>query len=437
MLTPAVLLLSLAMRVQLCGPRCEQEFLRCHTQTGIHMRENHPDKVFHRYHAYNRCRSDIDNKRGLLGSTCQPSCIDTPEMRRANAAWRAESCHNASRVVKRQSDEDAAVASRTAASESSLRKTSSVRLAVLTFLSNDPLHMCYAFMRYYVGKQNIEPGDIHVLEIEAPKVGKDSMFAPCLRHFRVKNVRKTRYMVRGTFDEPTKQQELSRWQNELILGRGRAVGGKRSTSSRYTHTLVVDIDEFVLPDPTKYTSLLQYITAHRERAVIATHGFEVQPVRLTPEEPPPMPMNWSSPSLLGQRTHWAPLCPYSKPVLSRTTLTFSWATHEIAELPFSPCKAQPLDCVDSDLLLIHFTCIDATGAARYVSAKALANEAAAFSKTGRCSIIRDHIGADRGAGRSWTAWVAVKTGLAPPNVYGWWLQGRLPSEIPAAVRSAF
>jgi len=141
-------------------------------------------------------------------------------------------------------------------------------------------------------------------------------------------------------DEGSRMLVSTKLQNKLII------------SGRFTHTLISDIDELIWPASKKYASLQDYLDRNRRRAMIATNGYSIYEAR---EEPP---LDWKAVGMLQQRKYWRGECGMCKPALTRLPIDLSFSTHEVAQLPYSPCRRRPLDCVDVDLLLIHTKCID-------------------------------------------------------------------------------
>jgi len=137
---------------------------------------------------------------------------------------------------------------------------------------------------------------------------------------------------------------------------------------QYTHSLIVDIDELLLPSPRYAGSLRTYLQhssfAHR-RYVMPT-AYVVLPAPALGE---PTGLNWTSRPLLARRHTWMRECGLSKIVLTRVRATYISSTHQAKELPwYNPFMciktwgrdpAESLrDCVDPELVLIHMKCAD-------------------------------------------------------------------------------
>ena len=442
-----------------CDTRCERAFVACMRNT-LSVKSN--QTLQHRSEAYDFCRHELERGSEGMRHVCRPGCADTSVMRTVSARWHAKTCAEANALVK--------------------HTASSIRLAVITFLSEDSLNMCYAFMSFYLGVHSVPAKDVYTMLADSKGVDALAHFAPCLNAAGIAraNMRFIRYEVSGVFDEPTKQHALSRLQNDLLghfrtptprrrphadgqagrrleshLGGGshhanaHHANAHHAHTHHYTHTLVVDLDELLLPNPRKYVSLQIYLSQNAWRAIVVTRCYEIQHHRphfasasgrrlgvggvlslittikeaLVGPQAPPEPawggsavaafnlsaFDWSETPLLAQRVLWVPACPYSKPVLARVPTNFRFATHEISEMrTLQPCRRKALDCVDDDLLLIHITCID--GSRNQADVKSKRSE--------RCRLAADALD-----GR--------------PNFFETWRQERPAEELPEWVRRAF
>ena len=311
--------------------------------------------------------------------TCESAAVryDTPTLAEPYSprdadpieAWRAPNCSAASALFAAQQ-----LGRASKAAQASL--AGKMRVAVQTLLSPaDAGRRCAYFMRYYTEVQHVAAVDIYVIEIAAgsePGHGV-SKFARCYRMFSIPRLNIFRriygdesvekvtrrlapdvpipfaaFILRNStrpleYDEGWRMRIFSELQNHLIA------------SERYTHTMVVDVDELVWPDARKYSDLYDYLHRNSWRAVVAAAGHSVYE---TKEEAPLQWSTWNTTGLLHQRRYWCSECGYSKPVISRVPVRFSFATHEIEQLPYNMCGKRPLDCADPDLLLIHMKCID-------------------------------------------------------------------------------
>jgi hypothetical protein len=110
----------------------------------------------------------------------------------------------------------------------------------------------------------------------------------------------------------------------------------------YDVVIFTDVDEFLVPDPAKYSGLVDYLAANPEPDVVAPLGVNVLHNPAVESE-----LNDTEP-ILRQRTFvkFAPgMC---KPLIKRASVNWSTAFHGVT-VPFS---------IDPDLLLIHLKYYD-------------------------------------------------------------------------------
>ena len=110
----------------------------------------------------------------------------------------------------------------------------------------------------------------------------------------------------------------------------------------YDFVVFVDVDEFLVPDPTRHADLRSFLSTRRDRDVLAPMALNVVHVPevegpLRPHEP-----------VLGQRRYakFAPLM--CKPSIKQVPADWKWASHGI-EAPFA---------VDPELYMIHLKFAD-------------------------------------------------------------------------------
>ncbi|KAL1511511.1 hypothetical protein AB1Y20_006307 [Prymnesium parvum] len=241
----------------------------------------------------------------------------------------------------------------------------SPRLAVLTFASSDLLEQCLAFLHYYTRSERVPPADIYAIHTDSSPV-----LPRCFALLPPRNVVRLpvgtpipksllslggagghssagrRSEVRLPHAEPHRMQSLMRMQQEL-LGAG------------YTHTLIVDLDEFVMADPARYASLLDFLRRNPHRRTSApANAVEVQMV--APDEPR---FNWdAAPLLRGQRRMMVRMCGMRKPILSRVRSHFTFSTHNTRDPTFFACSpdkwGSAADCLEEALWLVHMKCVD-------------------------------------------------------------------------------
>lgn len=221
-----------------------------------------------------------------------------------------------------------------------------VRLAVLTFASRDLVAQCHLFMRFYIHVERIPIADIHVLMNEASDeirgcFGEYPLPRKNIIDLTQPGVQRARNATGARYREQHRSRALMQKQRELLNG-------------GYSHTLLADLDEFVMAAPDKYSSLYDYLQQNPHRRTAAPrHAYEVQVVEA--EEPP---LNWTAaPLLRGQRSVMVPVCGMRKPILSRVPSHFTFSTHNMKMPLFFACSpnkwGSTFDCLDDALWLIH------------------------------------------------------------------------------------
>ncbi len=245
-----------------------------------------------------------------------------------------------------------------------------VRLALITFASRDLLEPCRAWMRYYTAVEHIRPADIYVVKaaaneelrrcfrllprrnlIEMPPFGflRPGVLTAnfTVRHQAANVVKATNASVpASTYSERHRLAAFATVQGELF-------------ATGYTHTLIVDQDEFVMADPSRYATLLEYLQANPLRRIAApANAYEVQVV-----EPEETALDWgAAPLLRGQRSLMLPSCGERKAILSRVPTRYTFSTHNMKSPLFFACSpdkwGSTSDCLDSALWILHTKCAD-------------------------------------------------------------------------------
>ena len=225
-------------------------------------------------------------------------------------------------------------------------------LGIITFMSHDAPQLCPTFMDFYIKRQRLQPSDIFVVAID---VLQDAQRCFDAARLPKGNVRRAEWPGRG-YNETFRLHLFEGLQYHLLH------------ELQYTHSLIVDIDELLLPSPRYAGSLRTYLQhssfAHR-RYVMPT-AYVVLPAPALGE---PTGLNWTSRPLLARRHTWMRECGLSKVVLTRVRATYTSSTHQAKELPwYNPFMciktwgrdpAESLrDCVDPQLVLIHKKCAD-------------------------------------------------------------------------------
>ncbi len=125
--------------------------------------------------------------------------------------------------------------------------------------------------------------------------------------------------------------------------RVRLVNGLSAGLLAYYDTVIVtDVDEFLVPDPAKYSSIPHYLAAQPDRKVIAGLAFDV--VHNAREEPPIDPDR----PVLAQRRFVKFSPAMCKPLVKREPVPWGSAFHAV-KAPFD---------IDPDLLMLHLKFFD-------------------------------------------------------------------------------
>ena len=257
-----------------------------------------------------------------------------------------------------------------------------VRLAVITIISSvDLVEQCHAFFRFYTEVQQISPSDIFIVDANASAELRD-----CYDQRRVPPLNVVPMEHRPEIEPLRRRRARADWRNgdgfvmsgwvamaselqrELLLGRVPTPCGfscrqlYRSAgllNGSHTHTLIAELDEFIMPLPSRYSGLLDYVRRNPQRRTAAPRGFEVQEAWSVEQ-----PLNWSSLPLLAQRSWMVPTCGLRKPIFSRVPTEWRLGTHNMEEPLFFACSpsswGSSADCLDEDLWLVHTKCADLT-----------------------------------------------------------------------------
>lgn len=242
-----------------------------------------------------------------------------------------------------------------------------VRLAIITFAARDLREHCQVFMRYYTNVENISPADIYVLHVRTsseldeclellPSTNvlemsegswvRRSILSASRRRTALQILRDRRSDASFSYKESIRLHGLMTFQRELL-------------KTSYTHTLVVDMDEFVLVHPSAYSSLHDYLRRNPQRRTAApANAFEVQ--EMLPDE---SALNWSAvPLLRGQRRMMVAMCGMRKPILSRVPTYFTFSTHNMRYPLYFACQptkwGSTANCLEPALWLVHIKCVD-------------------------------------------------------------------------------
>ena len=110
----------------------------------------------------------------------------------------------------------------------------------------------------------------------------------------------------------------------------------------YDFVVFVDVDEFLVPDPTRHTDLRTFLSTRRDREVLAPMALNVVHVPAVEG-----PLDEHQP-VLGQRSYakFAPIM--CKPSIKQVPAAWRWASHGI-EAPFA---------VDPELYMVHLKFAD-------------------------------------------------------------------------------
>jgi hypothetical protein len=110
----------------------------------------------------------------------------------------------------------------------------------------------------------------------------------------------------------------------------------------YDWVIFAQNDEFIIPDPTKYVSLKDYVSK-LDKEYVYCNGYDV----VQQENESPLQMNFP---ILLQRKYWVSTSSYSKPLLTSVPLEYANGFHYLvkdgSEFEFMPKR-------DIDLYLIH------------------------------------------------------------------------------------
>ena len=255
-----------------------------------------------------------------------------------------------------------------------------VQLAVITFISSvDLVEQCLAFFRFYIRVQHIAPSDFFIVNANASAELRD-----CYKQHLVPSLNvvpmehrpepdplrrraKLGWRNGDAYVESAKVATVSALQRELLLGPEPVCG--RSCRQLYrraemwngshTHTIVADLDEFIMPVPSRYGGLHDYARRNPHRRTVAPKGFEVQEAWSVEQ-----PLRWSAPPLLAQRSWMVPSCGLRKPIFSRVPTRWTYGMHNMEAPLFFACSpskwGSSVDCLDEDLWLVHTKCADLT-----------------------------------------------------------------------------
>eukprot|EP00316_Scyphosphaera_apsteinii_P005699 CAMPEP_0119310498 /NCGR_PEP_ID=MMETSP1333-20130426/19602_1 /TAXON_ID=418940 /ORGANISM="Scyphosphaera apsteinii, Strain RCC1455" /LENGTH=272 /DNA_ID=CAMNT_0007314691 /DNA_START=128 /DNA_END=943 /DNA_ORIENTATION=- len=228
---------------------------------------------------------------------------------------------------------------RTSCSVDRPRSGNRLWIAVITYISRTASRQCEVFLRYAQG-QGISPSDVFIIAgLPVPNATKRC-------YSSVLPARNVQEHLVLKHNEGLKNDEINRLQTKLLL-------------TGYSHTLALDPDEVVLPNPYKYRDLYDYAARNPYRGVVAPIGYEIVEIFSLDK-----PLDWDRPPLLQQRSVMVQLCAYSKPVFAQAVVTFSWGMHHISKPPYKACwgAKDHFDCQDPDLFLIHLKCLDMASA---------------------------------------------------------------------------
>ena len=163
----------------------------------------------------------------------------------------------------------------------------SPRIAVLTFVSRDAPQLCDSFMRYYTS-QGVAPSHIFIVEADA---SPDQSACYERAGIPAANVQRRPY-PRKDYDSPQGFNGMHR------VATLQEVQAALLASNRFSHALVVDLDEIVVVDRRVYENLHEYVSRNMAREVVAPVGYEVQYAPSLGEKP----LDWARPPLLLQRS---------------------------------------------------------------------------------------------------------------------------------------
>ena len=234
--------------------------------------------------------------------------------------------------------------------------TSAGTLGIITYISHDPPELCAAFMSYYIGTQRIKPSDVFVIEVDA--IPEDAIRS-CYERAKLPaaNIHRPKPNRAHQWNEGYRIEMFHRFER-LLLRR-----------LRYTHVLIVDLDEFVLPSPQYGGQIYDYLqqSPYAQRGLVAPTSYIVMHAPSLGERDA---LEWATPgaALLADRRVWVRNCGGSKPVLLKhDPVKYTFSTHRVAQLPwYDPfqCLTNPRmavrDCIDPALLSVHLKCVDST-----------------------------------------------------------------------------
>ena len=246
--------------------------------------------------------------------------------------------------------------SRTAEEAGTSAGTSAGTLGIITYISHDPPELCAAFMSYYIGTQRIKPSDVFVIEVDA--IPEDAIRS-CYERAKLPaaNIHRPKPNRAHQWNEGYRIEMFHRFER-LLLRR-----------LRYTHVLIVDLDEFVLPSPQYGGQIYDYLqqSPYAQRGIVAPTSYIVMHAPSLGERDA---LEWATPgaALLADRRVWVRNCGGSKPVLLKhDPVKYTFSTHRVAQLPwYDPfqCLTNPRmavrDCIDPALLSVHLKCVDST-----------------------------------------------------------------------------
>ena len=212
-----------------------------------------------------------------------------------------------------------------------------ISLAVLTWLANDPMEFCNAWMRHYTMDHGIYGDDVYVIQ-----TGVHAQLTECIYIFGANMVDQAipsdvTMRHNGNFKDRTMQV----WQNRLL--------------ENYTHVLLADIDELFLPNPHLFPGgILQYVSSlHESVSVVAALGLEILPHG-------PLIEWWNSSSIFESRRWVRRRCGMNKAVLTRAHIEYTFGTHDISRpVRYTACGSKDVNRVrDPRWFNVHIKCAD-------------------------------------------------------------------------------
>lgn len=119
------------------------------------------------------------------------------------------------------------------------------------------------------------------------------------------------------------------------------------THLNYDVVVYTDIDEFIIPDPSRWKDLRNYIEKiMEEREHIGTHGYEIYQDKNEPS------LNFDSNQILNQRNWWCECDFYKKPLITRIPVEWGWGFHDFG------IESREWVRADYHLYLFHLQKID-------------------------------------------------------------------------------